>query len=723
MLWAWIRAQLPVRIALDALLLSLLTAAVFAVAFHGFVRMFTQPRTEAVVGYVAAELGGLAEAYERLPEADRSAFLDAVAAGSRGRLLLDDLAAWGRSAPGDTMDGEGIVADLIKQLRERFPVGRVAMTRSESGLHLWFALSAPGGALRWVRIPIATDQAHWSTVSITALCLLMVAGIGGSIYLALRLRHRVDGIHRTLQRLRPDALRRDAPQWARTRRADPAPSGRDADDPQAHLDALAGRLAQAARERATLANAVAGDLRHGLVRLAGSEPLLAATEAATCARRVESVVQQLGRLAGSAGEVAAPGGGHRQRPREGLLADIAMVASLFSLVIALSAVAVVQGVFLTRVRGGFDVALTVVSGIHATHAALPPADQEGYLRTLQGYSGGSLRVDDPARWPIAEPHLWIFREGVERLRAAFPDLVFLTTPIPRTALWVRLVQADGRAQWLHLTVPVLQSWQAPVLAALALLSLAVAAVVALQARRRLAWFSRTIEVADPGAPVLQPYGLDREPDTGLLGMLRDMQHAAGALAREHDREELALAQLSDELGQSLDALRAAIPHAAEAAATADQLAAMRKRVAELDGFARRRQSVNNPAADVNAQLRELRLHLVERGGPPVLWVPGGVPLADIPPPELRRLFLYLLDEVERHGDAPIVVSTQLLASHVVLDITGHKHSPASVPAPGDEVGLAVVRRILAANAGVLQLATLPEGGLQAQVWLRPARVG
>lgn len=710
------------RIVLDAVLLSLLTAAVFGVAFYGFVRAFTEPRTHAVVGYFAAELGGLAEAYERQPEADRAAFLAAVAAGSRGRLALDDLTARGRSAPGDSMEDEGLVAEFARQLGQRFPSGRLAMTHEGSGLHLWFALPAPGGSLQWVRLPVAHDTSRWSFVSLAMLGLLVVVGAFGSVFLAWRLRDRVGGMERALQRLRPGALRQAGAAGASLPAARSPASGGDTADPQAHLEALAGRLEQAARERAMQATAVSGDLRLGLLQLAGSEPLLATPQASRCVRQVETALGRLERFCVVARDAPWPGGGRRPGPWRDFLADLATVAGLFIVAVALSAAVVAQGVFVARVQSGVDLAQTVLSGIQATYAALPDERREDYLQSLVRYSGGELQRDEPQDWPIASPQLVLFRDALERLRAAFPDLEMQTTPIPHSSLWVRLAQADRQGPWLRLSVPVLRSAHWLVLAGLAVLSLAVAAVVVLQARRRMVWFNRTLDAVDPEAPVQPLQEEDSEPDAGLTSLLRDMHQAAGTLLREHDREELGLAQLSDELGQALEALRAAVPHAKQAPATAGRLDAMRKRVSELDGFARRRHSLEEVATDLNAELRDLRRLLMDRGGAPLLWMPGGVPLADIPRPDLRRLFFYLLHEVERHGDAPIVVSTQLMASHVVLEIAGQPHMPVAAPAPGDDIGLAVVRRIVAVNAGRLQLEAGSDGGLRAQVWLRPARV-
>ncbi|MFD0666254.1 MULTISPECIES: hypothetical protein [unclassified Ramlibacter] len=717
--FAWLRPFLPVVPLREALLLTALTAGVFAVAFLGFTRMFSEPRIDAAGRHLSAEFGALAEAYDRLPEVQREAFLDAVVAGGRGRIARDDPLPWGLVEPADEA-----TAVVLHRMRNLLPVGRVGLTKGPGGQQIWLALPARGGGWTWLRVSVPSRPADWRAAVLVSLALLVAVGALGSAFLAWRLRHRVGWMRRELEHLETAGAGLASAKGPRT-------AALAADDPQPHLSALAARLAQASRERASLAVAVASDLRHGLVRLAGSEPSLASPQAAQGVARLEDALARLDAVAAAATPEKRSGAGapalrasRASPPWRSLVGDVVMVTALFVLAIALGGLVVTRVVASPRAQSAAETMDVVVTGIQASYRALPAEHRAAYLKALSLYGGGAVQVDDPARWTIAPPRLWLAQKAVESLRQRRPDLPILITPFPDSFLWVQLEDGDGRRQWIRFSSPVFVPMQGVALGALGLLLVAAAALVVARARQRLAWFSRTIDAADP---LVAPAPADDEEtgavDPAMQAMRRSIQRAAGALARGRDKEELGLALLGEALAEALAALREAIPRAAEAAGTAECLEAMARRVAQLDLFAARRQDAGELATDINGELGALRPLLSGGDGPPLLWTFGGLPLADIPAAEARRLFLYLLDEVVRHGDAPIEISTSLEASRIVVRIAGHAHGPAEPAGEQDAAGQALAARIAEANGGLVRLTTGPDGGRVAQAWLRPARVG
>lgn len=256
----------------DALVLALLGGCVFLTMLTGLLHGVAQPAMRIVGAGLAAEFGALAEAYRRLPDEQREAYLEAVVQASGGRLVRDDPASWGLGEPRDPL-----ARMLLGRLRATLPGETIAYSEGAQH-HYWLALPAHGGGLHWLRVPTGSVRDDLVTASVLALASFALLAPLGALYLARRSRQRASRIGLALDTVSlPDGVS-----------VPPAGAQVTDEDLLRRIEAMAGRLGQLHRDRAVVLQGVATELRRGLEALHALAP-----EPAAGARALAADLHQL----------------------------------------------------------------------------------------------------------------------------------------------------------------------------------------------------------------------------------------------------------------------------------------------------------------------------------------------------------------------------------------------------------------------------------------------
>lgn len=235
-------------------MLALLTGFVFLTMLLGALHVLTQPATSIAAAGFAAEFGALADAYRRLPPAQRDTYLQDVADASQGRLVRDDPAQWGLDEPRDP-----VARMVLGRLRAALPGETIGHSEGAQH-HFWLALPAQDGGQHWLRVPAGIPRDDWVSVSMLPLAGFALLAPVAAVYLGRRLRARMSRVALALDTVTlPDG-------------ASPPPlppqasaGARVTDEGlQSRIDAMAGRLGQLQRDRACVLQEVATQLRRGL---------------------------------------------------------------------------------------------------------------------------------------------------------------------------------------------------------------------------------------------------------------------------------------------------------------------------------------------------------------------------------------------------------------------------------------------------------------------------
>ena len=263
-------------------MLALLTGFVFLTMLLGALHVLTQPATSIAAAGFAAEFGALADAYRRLPAAQRETYLQDVADASQGRLVRDDPAQWGLDEP-----REPVARMVLGRLRAALP-GEIIGHSEGAQHHFWLALPADNGGKHWLRVPAGIPRDDWIPASMLPLVGFALLAPVAAVYLGRRMRRRVSRVGLALDTVTlPDGA--SLPPWAP--HGSTGAHGTD-EGLQSRIDAMAGRLGQLQRDRACVLQDVATQLRRGLDALdaMASQP---AAGAQALAADLQQVARQL----------------------------------------------------------------------------------------------------------------------------------------------------------------------------------------------------------------------------------------------------------------------------------------------------------------------------------------------------------------------------------------------------------------------------------------------
>jgi two-component system osmolarity sensor histidine kinase EnvZ len=374
--------------------------------------------------------------------------------------------------------------------------------------------------------------------------------------------------------------------------------------------------------------------------------------------------------------------------------------------------------------------------------ALPAERQDEFLDSLAHLSGGTVVADDPLAWGLIEPKQLLVKQFLAGIRERLPAYSIGFTPGNPVQLWIALPLGNGRTRWVRLAlpthVPVPATTVFLLLGLLVLTASAGSAYLLIVVRRRLAWVASALDGVDPRTG--QPAGVapsDAPDDAAELG--RHFHQLTDRLGTAQAERSLLMSGISGDLRKLVQRLREAQPRAMSPEA-ARCLAEMERVTAQFDDFAHAASGESVQPLDINPLIVELVAQITTRmPGVPIRTELGGLPYIGLRPSSARRMLANLLDNAVRHGGQGVEVATALEQGWVVvrlrdrgagvaaheLPLIGrpfYRTDAARARGPGSGLGVAIARHEAEAHGGSLRLSIRPGGGLQAELWLRPARL-
>lgn len=421
--------------------------------------------------------------------------------------------------------------------------------------------------------------------------------------------------------------------------------------------------------------------------------------------------------------------------------DFLLLVVLFTCALVLGWFVVLQVAFKPRVESMVRVLSAQVVGISASFSALPPDQRPAYLAALNRHGQGLVGAGDPAGKSFGEPVMGIARDITDQVKLSLPQVPVLVRPWPFSELWFRVAAPDGQEAWVVIQAKPFIQALIPMLAGFALVVTAAAGFLVHRARRRLAWLAQALDEVDSGFSVLsRGPGDDMESGSGQGELRRRFSRMTERLAHTRDEQEVMLARLAADLQSRLQGLREAQPRSPQAVEASRCIDAMVSAAGQLDQFALRRAMAPGLATHLNELLMGLSDDKTPNHRHDIHWRLGGLPYAGIPEDDARRLFGHLLDNAFRHGGGEVDVTSGLENSWIVVrvldrgpglrgDVMADLGRALRVEEAGPPlqraalgIGLTVARQIAEVNGGFVQLRPREGGGLQAEVWLPPARL-
>lgn len=419
-----------------------------------------------------------------------------------------------------------------------------------------------------------------------------------------------------------------------------------------------------------------------------------------------------------------------------------IIAGVLMAVLASVALAYEQYVQRPRVQMASTMYATNMAALALSIRTMPRDQRDAHLDKLAELSDGKLAADDPQIWGLAEPRALMVKDFLAGVRERLPDYSVGFTAGNPAQLWVALPLGENRTRWIRMALPAFVAMPTTTVLMLAgllvLTASAGSAYVLIVVRRRLAWVADALDGVDPRSG--QASGLphsDADDDPAELG--RHFKQMVDRLMVAQAERAVLMSSISSDLRSLVQRLRQAQPRALSPE-VARCLADMERVTLQFKDFAHVGSAESIQPLDINPLLAELVAQMKTAvPGVPIRMELGGLPFTGLRPSSARRMLGNLLDNAVRHGGQGVEVGTTLEQGWVVVRFLdrGAGIPPHEVPligrpfyrtdaararGAGSGLGVAIARQEAEAHGGSLRLALRPGGGMQAEVWLRPARL-
>lgn len=387
-----------------------------------------------------------------------------------------------------------------------------------------------------------------------------------------------------------------------------------------------------------------------------------------------------------------------------------------------------------------------ISGqVHLLQTVLPGLDRESRRLLASGVAGPEgMQLVSGATPPPSMPAFRFGHRLAGELQQRLGDEIILrhAGPGKRAGLWVGF-PAGGERWWLILPPPRFEAQDLPGELWLWLIAtfIAVVALAAFFVRgivKPLARLGEAVAATGDGAAcTVEPEGPKevRQLAERHNTMLAQLAHA------DLERREM-LAGLTHDLRAPLARLRvrlALLENSDEASGLSRDADDMERIVSQCLAFLRSGEKAP-PSAEALALAACLRDSVSQQRelGRPVQWLDSGTNDAlqvRIAPENLQRVLDNLIDNALQHGAPPVELSLTLAGSgRVAIDVRDHgagilpadreraleafaQIEPARATRGHCGLGLAIVRRLIGAAGGSVELLDAPGGGLLVRLWL------
>ncbi|WP_167784578.1 ATP-binding protein [Ramlibacter rhizophilus] len=418
-----------------------------------------------------------------------------------------------------------------------------------------------------------------------------------------------------------------------------------------------------------------------------------------------------------------------------------VIVAVLSLTTALFGIAFEHFVQRPRVRMAAEVYAANFEALVTAVQSNPVPERLALLRKLGQMSNDLVAEDDPTAWPLVEPNQLLVQDFLFSLRERLPRYDVAFTPGPRPLLWLSVPVDVGRTAWVRMDLGPFVSVRAAHLTIVVFLAVLTAsagtAYLITSLRRRLSWVAEALDRMDPRSGRLDtvpPVSPGSDP-LELASHLRGMASRVAEVQAERTLLMVGVARDLEELVQNFRRAQPATTLSPEAARYADDMQRVVRRFSE---FAQSPAGEEVQQLDLDPLLSELALQLA-RPDIPVRMQLGGLPYTDLRPSAARQIFGNLLDNAVRYGGEAVEVSSSVEHGWVVVRILDrgpglteqelvlvgrpfYRTERARSRAAGSGLGIAIARQQAEAHGGVVRLSPRPGGGLQVEVWLRPARL-
>lgn len=410
-----------------------------------------------------------------------------------------------------------------------------------------------------------------------------------------------------------------------------------------------------------------------------------------------------------------------RRPRPawvGLLGDMAWLAVLYLGALALGLSLLTRTVLEPNLQASSRIWVNVLRGMTAAYVTLPAEARPAYLLDLQRHSGGLIQVSDPAQFTVSPPLFRGARVTLDEIQRGLPDLALAASPLPDSALWVRMPADAGQSPgpWLRLRTRMYSTDQAFIILGVGLLVAASAAYLALRARRRLDWAAQALR--EGGADLqsqARAHGENRAMVEGLMSVRQRFVSACERLAQARDEQGQLLARVVQDLRASTGALRREGGPSLGLAACADGLQRA------IEGLAWLAQCAGQPGqtrVQVNELLAAWPIEPAVAARHPVRWLLGAVPPVALGEDEARRILGGILGYLLAQPQDRLEVSSTHESGWVVVRFTerGGRTDPGAATQ-----ALVQTCHLAEAHGGFMRFGRAPDrGGAQVEVLLPAA---
>jgi two-component system osmolarity sensor histidine kinase EnvZ len=421
-----------------------------------------------------------------------------------------------------------------------------------------------------------------------------------------------------------------------------------------------------------------------------------------------------------------------------LLAGLIVVAQL--------AAALMFRFGLVEPRVGRFATLTAAQ-IRATQAALRAAADTGqaerFIATLRGADAMRIAVQQEPPDTFAPRTFWPVRDFIVRVQEELgADYQVHWRAPPSPMLWVQLDLPQGR-YWLGYKAERLVSDASAGLLAIFLLVTGLALAGAVLIQRRL---NRPLtQLAQAATRVGQGDLTARLPVAGpseIAQVAASFNQMSASLAQLESDRAVMLAGVSHDLRTPLAKMRLALELLRETP-DAQLLDDMQRHIEDVDAiigqflaYAREGNDEALQAVDLQAMLRALALDSA-RHGTVFETAIGALPVLQLRPVAMRRVFVNLMENAQRYGKAPFALQAGVHGELVYVRVVDHGPGVAAgqeeeIKKPfirldatrgsgGSGLGLAIAERLVRLHGGTLTLGNRVAGGFEAVVTL-PAKV-
>lgn len=412
------------------------------------------------------------------------------------------------------------------------------------------------------------------------------------------------------------------------------------------------------------------------------------------------------------------------------------MALLVAATLGITSLAFYQFVQKPRVALVVSIFATQIAGITAAIAALPPAERDRFLSSLETLSQGGIALDDPAGWVIEAPEPVLVQMFLEQLSRQLPGQKIAFTPAPDSQLWIEIVIPGEDVRWLRMSLKRYIMLPAGVIVAsiLALMALVLGGTQWLLGSfgKRLRPLAAAIDSlghvsrppTDAGAP---PPGRN-DMGAELLSKFNDMSQR---LAQAEAERTLMLAGVSHDLRSILTRLRLGLVLIDEGEVHSRPLIVhiheMNRLIDQFLDFAQSPESTGEVLMDLSEVVSTVVAEF-ESEGLAISYTADPAPMTRLCPLAVRRLLNNLIDNALRHAGGTVEVRTDLADGFVRLQVLDRgpgvgqpelgrllqpffRTDDARARCSGSGLGLAIAQRIAVSHGGFLRVSLRDGGGL------------